>query len=180
MTADVVKITTLPSPKYTLDFGDQRRRLLVVFSRQQLEGDDLVRLAKEDVSFQYEIGSRIQFPRSWFSLGWFGNDATSEAARWIGEGDDLTFDGQFLLGEVVSHEFDRTGGTRVKYYYGIRFLLQHRQRPTTLSTMAPPPSSVTVGDIPRADIESAASGIPRTTQSLSSSSSSSSSPSETS
>ena len=71
------------------------------------------------------------------------------------------------LGEVVSHEFDRTGGTRIKFYYGIRFLLQHRQRPTTLTTMDSPPSSVVVEDIPRADIESAASGIPRTTQSSS-------------
>mmetsp|Transcript_5412 Transcript_5412/g.17055 ORF Transcript_5412/g.17055 Transcript_5412/m.17055 type:complete len:99 (+) Transcript_5412:624-920(+) len=82
----------VPTPRYTLDFGDQRRRLLVTFSRQQLEGDDLVRLAKEDIAFQFEIGSRIQFPRSLFSLGWFGHDATSDAARWIGEGDDLMLD----------------------------------------------------------------------------------------
>lgn len=97
--ADVVKITTTPTPTYTLACGDQRRRLLLPFPRDELEGDELDRLVREAVSFEFEIGPRIQFPRASFSLGWSGNDATSDTRRWIGDGDgdDLTFDGDYLL-----------------------------------------------------------------------------------
>ena len=178
---DVVKISSVDDA-YSVDFGDQRRRLLISFDRQQLENDDLVRLGQEEISFAFEIGSRVQFPRAWFrDEGWYGIDATSEAARYIGDGDDLRFDGQYLQGTVVSHEFDRSSRTRIKYFYGIRFHLNNRRQrpPTRLSTGVPqqaPPASIVVEDIPRSDIESAASGIPaaRTQRSSSSSSSQSS------
>lgn len=49
--ADVVKVTAVSDALYTIDYGDQRRRLLIAFARQQLEDDDSVRFAKEDISF---------------------------------------------------------------------------------------------------------------------------------
>ena len=160
---DVVKIVAIPTPRYVIDFGTKRQTLLISFGQAQLEGDDLVRLGDEEVSFAFDIGSQIQFPRAWFTENWHGDSATSDAARFIGDGDDLRFDDDNLLGEVVGHEYDRSARTLVKYFYTVRFKIRHRaQQPLSLAAdpAQQPPTSIVVDAIPRTDIEGQSSGIP--------------------